>query len=288
MSKFKIALLQIRPGRNLSENLCKGLKYCAKAKELGADLVLFPEMWSNGYQFPGKGLTRKEWEKDAINKKSEFFSKFRIFAKENKIAVGLTYLERYKSGKFRNTVSVIDRFGKCILTYAKVHTCAFSDEKILTPGTGFFTADLDTGKEIIKLGAMICYDREFPETARILMLKGAEIILIPNACEMEINRTSQLRARAFENMVGIALANYPGERDKGRSMAFDGIAFSGGNKSKDGISRDMKIIEGIYKESILIAEFDMKKLRTYQQNENWGKKFRHPEKYKVISKKRDS
>ena len=52
---------------------------------------------------------------------------------------------------------------------------------------------------------MICFDREFPESARILMLKGAEIILVPNACPMEINRISQLRARAFENMLGLVL-----------------------------------------------------------------------------------
>ena len=74
---------------------------------------------------------------------------------------------------------------------------------------------------------MICYDREFPESARILMLKGAEIILVPNACPMEMNRLSQLRARAYENMAGIATVNYPyGQLDcNGHSSAFDGIAY---------------------------------------------------------------
>ena len=74
---------------------------------------------------------------------------------------------------------------------------------------------------------MICYDREFPESARILMLKGAEIILVPNACPMEINRLSQLRGRAYENMVGIATVNYPlGKPDcNGHSSAFDGVAY---------------------------------------------------------------
>ena len=42
---------------------------------------------------------------------------------------------------------------------------------------------LDTAQDDVKIGAMICYDREFPESARILMLKGAEIILTPNACD---------------------------------------------------------------------------------------------------------
>lgn len=75
-------------------------------------------------------------------------------------------------------------------------------------GDDFYTADLDTENGIVRIGAMICYDREFPESARLLMLKGAEIPLVPNACPMEINRLAQLRARAFENMVGIATVRY--------------------------------------------------------------------------------
>lgn len=74
----------------------------------------------------------------------------------------------------------------------------------MTAGEGFYVSQLDTEKGRIKVGAMICYDREFPESARILMLKGAELILVPNACPMEINRHSQLRTIAFENMTAIA------------------------------------------------------------------------------------
>ena len=39
---------------------------------------------------------------------------------------------------------------------------------------------------------MICYDREFPESARILMLQGAELILVPNACGLDLNRLAQI------------------------------------------------------------------------------------------------
>ncbi len=48
---------------------------------------------------------------------------------------------------------------------------------------------------------MICFDKELPESAGILMLKGAEVILAPNACLMEINGLSALRTRASENML---------------------------------------------------------------------------------------
>jgi predicted amidohydrolase len=95
-----------------------------------------------------------------------------------------------------------------VLTYAKVHTCVFSLEAACSPGDDFHVAPLDTAGGTVDVGATICFDREFSESARILMLKGAELILIPNACEMEANRLSQLRGQAFENMVGIALTNY--------------------------------------------------------------------------------
>ena len=70
-------------------------------------------------------------------------------------------------------------------------------EANLTPGEDFYVTTLDTEAGEVQVGAMICYDREFPESARILMLKGAELILVPNACPMEINRLSQLRGRAY-------------------------------------------------------------------------------------------
>ena len=58
------------------------------------------------------------------------------------------------------------------------------------------------------------------------MLKGAELVLVPNACPMELNRLSQLRGRAYENMMAIATCNYPeGKPDcNGHSSVFDGVA----------------------------------------------------------------
>lgn len=52
MNRFRVALCQLLPGKSLSENLEIGLNACKKAKEMGADLALFPEMWSCGYEIP--------------------------------------------------------------------------------------------------------------------------------------------------------------------------------------------------------------------------------------------
>lgn len=127
---------------------------------------------------------------------------------------------------------------------------------------------------------MICYDREFPESARILMLKGAELVLVPNACPMEINRISQLRARAFENMMGIATVNYPeGQPDcNGHSTAFDGIVYWPGEEG----SRDTRILEADGSEGIFLADFPMDEMRRYRSSEVHGNAYRRPGKYGLL------
>jgi predicted amidohydrolase len=280
MEKFKAALLQLIPEDSQSRNLEKGIKYCKLAKELGSDIALFPEMWNTGYTFPSKNI--HEWMENAIDINSDFIKNFQREAKSLNMAIGITYLEKWPNLP-RNTLSIIDRFGNCVLTYAKVHTCDFDKEKYLTPGDDFYVTDLDTENGKIKIGAMICYDREFPESARILMLKGAEIVLVPNACPIEINRKSQLRTRAFENMVGIAMTNYAGGKIdcNGHSLAFDGIAY--GEVSSNNVeARDTLIIEAGEAEGIYMAEFNIEKIRKYRKKEVWGNAYRRPNKYSIL------
>lgn len=188
MNSLKIALLQIAPCGTLKDNLTKGIEACKKAKEMGADIALFPEMWSNGYQIYDRPV--EEWKEEAIPADCDFVNSFGKLAKELEMAVGITLLEKYDEAS-RNSMVLFDRYGRKKITYAKVHTCDFDVERNLTPGEDFYVTALDTACGEVKVGAMICYDREFPESARILMLKGAELILVPNACPMEINRLSQ-------------------------------------------------------------------------------------------------
>ena len=195
------------------------------------------------------------------------------------IAIGLTFLKKGSNG-VENSFLLIDRFGNDVLSYSKVHTCDFSSERFLTPGDDFHVCTLDTEKGNVRIGAMICYDREFPESARILMLKGAEVILVPNACPMEINRLSQLRARSYENMVAIATCNYPGSVSdcNGGSSVFDGIAYLPGKDS----SRDMCMLMAGEGEGIYTADINLSLLREYRASEVHGNAYRHPEKYKMI------
>jgi predicted amidohydrolase len=67
----------------------------------------------------------------------------------------------------------------------------------------------------VRVGAMICADREFPELATQLMLNGAELIVVPNTCTWDDIRAAGLKTRVFENLVGMAVANYPAPMNNG-------------------------------------------------------------------------
>ena len=91
----------------------------------------------------------------AIASGDEFVRSFQRLASELGMAIALTYLEKWH-GKPRNTVSLIDRRGEMVLTYAKVHTCDFSKEAAFEPGDAFKVAELETDGGPVRIGMMIC------------------------------------------------------------------------------------------------------------------------------------
>lgn len=281
MPTLRIAMVQHKAVPNdQNASLQLALQYISEAHLMGADIVLFPEMWSNGYAPPFDGAfdnplrsgfdkERNVWLENAIAIDSEYVMALRNIAKKLHIGICATYLSKTTS-KPQNTAIIIDRNGEMILEYAKVHTCDFSLEKLLQSGNEFKVCEFDG----VQLGTMICYDREFPESARVLMLKGAEIILVPNACDMNPARINQLHSRAFENMVGIAMANYPAA-NWGHSCAVSPIVFDTNGTYLDNTITEANDVS----ERILIAEFDMDKIRAYRKSETWGNAYRKPQAY---------
>ena len=306
MSMLQVALLQMTSyGLDQQANLIKAEQFCRQARKMGADIALFPEMWNIGYAdycpetwetsnlwraphqwSAGDGAVdvyealreaRERWQAQAVSRDGAYVAHFRALAHELEMAIAVTYLEEWP-GAPRNTVSLIDRRGDLALTYAKVHTCDFDvKEAALTPGDDFYVATLDTAQGPVQVGAMICYDREFPESARILMVKGAELILVPNACEIERHRIAQLHTRAIENMVAVALANYAAPEQNGHSIAFDPIAFDANG------SRDNLVIEAGGAEGVYLASFDLDAIRDFREREAWGDAFRRPHRYAALT-----
>ena len=272
-TNLTIALLQMDSNEADQEaNLKIADQYCREAAKMGADIALMPEMWNIGYaDYPGK--TREDhatWEAMAVSRDSDYVKHFESLAKELNMAIVVTYLEKWP-GAPRNAATLIDRKGKQVFTYAKVHTCDFlKRETACTPGDDFYVGELDTAKGKIVVGIMICYDREHPESARILMLKGAELILTPNACVLDDMRLDQFKVRAYENAAVTAIANYPTPHKgcNGHSAAFG--------------AKGNTLVQAGDTEGIHIASFDIAALRDYRKKTIWGGAFRRPQRYSAI------
>ena len=244
MAVLKVALLQLAPRETMDETLHKGLSACREAAANGADIALFPEVWSHGYDFgdledPG---VREAWLAGAVFRSDAFVCEHQALARDAGLAMGLTTLEAYP-GAPRNAFCLIDAAGAIVLDYAKVHTCGHTMERFCAAGDGFSVVSLATAKGPVDVGAMICFDREFPESARILALQGAELVLVPNCCNIEAHRIAQMKTRAFENKIAVAMTNYPAGHPEanGRSLAVVPMAFAaGGEDNGQGhLSRDV-------------------------------------------------
>ncbi len=275
-TELRIALLQLAgSGYDRAANLEHGLAACRRVAAAGADLALFPELWSTGYSFRDGDLGR--WRAEAIARDDAWVVAHADLAAELGMAIAATYLERTPAGP-RNAVTLFDGHGREALTYAKVHTCSFDlPEQALTPGSGYPVARLETRAGPVAVGVMICFDREFPEAARVLALGGAELILVPNACELEANRLGQVRARAFENMVAVAVANYAAPQENGHSTVVDPIAFDA-----EGRSRDTRVFEAGEAEDVYVVRLDLGALREWRRREVWGSRCRRPETYGAL------
>lgn len=236
-----------------------------EAAENGADILLLPEAFLTGYELP---MSNEE----ALSDNSPYLAQICKAANELRLGVVVTAITKGQR-KPQNSAYVVDKNGTVLMKYSKVHTCDFADEACLESGDAFRVCDFHG----IKLGIMICYDREYPESARILMLKGAEIILVPNDCAAMKPRLCALSTRAYENMVGVAMANPNGE-NAGNSCAFSPICWDENGHCVDNVLLMADdVTEGLY-----YADFDMDAIRSYRENEMMGNTFRKVKAYDML------
>lgn len=266
MKNFKIGVAQLLSDNgNLEENTNKALFYMKQASKEKVDLLLFPECFLTGYHFP---ISTRE----ILDENSYYIQRIRTKAKELSISVVITTFTKGVK-KPRNTAFIIDSKGDILLRYDKVHTCDFADEKMIENGTSFPVCTLNN----IQLGVMICYDREYPESARELMLNGAEIILVPNNCGSMKPRLCALQTRAYENMTGVVMANAPGN-NAGNSCAYSPIAWD-----RDGNCLDMEMMMADdTSEDLYYVTYDMEQIRFYREHEMMGNTFRKCIAYKNL------
>ena len=266
--KTKVAIAQFSMPDNYEKCIEKADEYIKTASKNGVDLLLLPELFEGLYfcQIENYDFFSKAEEV----KDSKTLRHFQEMAKEYKIVLPISFFE--KSGNcYFNSLVMIDKDGSIVDLYRKSHipTGECYEEKFyFTPG--------DTGFKVFKtkagtIGIGICWDQWFPETARILALKGAEILLFPTAIGSEpvLPKDSKshwqnvMKGHAAANIMPVLAANRVGVESLGKSsMKFYGSSFIA-DQHGDFVT-DMNREE----EGIRFAEFDLSEIA--KERFGWG------------------
>ena len=208
-----------------------------------ADIFVFPELCTTGYFFMSRDETAAAAE-TASGPSSAFF---RNMAEQHQAVVAAGFVEKDQDKLYNSCLVVVPEV-ETPYVYRKTHL--FYKEKIcFDPGdTGFFVVN-DTRRDV-NIGPMVCYDWRFPESARILMLEGADLIVCPANLVTEAWQLV-MPARAIENNVYLALANRAGcEKRENEELTFRGKSaiydVSGQKLARAGAADDEVILAEIH------------------------------------------
>lgn len=217
-----LALFQgIAINKDVKANLSKMREQTLNAKEAGANIIIFPELFLSGYLLKADDMKAAAQEKDGAA-----FKELAALAVETGVAILYGYSEKVTTDSdsiYYNSAQLINKEGQSILNHRKIHLWIDDAgwEKVFTPAEKFSEVVECCG---FKIGVLICFDVEFPESVRTLVLRGANLILTPTA--VSENWTKELvgyiiPARAYENRVSIAYVNNAGHDFDGRSVCCD-------------------------------------------------------------------
>lgn len=221
---LKIALCQISTQPfDLEGNLRRTLEALAQAAAQGAELAITPECVLTGYS-PHNTPGERRWllEEGAAPPDGPALSAIRDAARSHGMALVVGYAEKAPGGALHNTAEMVLADGSTAYAYRKVHCRPFESAEadgLFAPGGGFHAADLRTPRGAsFRIGTMICFDREIPESTRCLRALGSEFIACPLATNTDrldawrpnADNEAMTRIRAAENEVFIAVVNHAG------------------------------------------------------------------------------
>ena len=201
---FTFAALSVTPQEWDKEANARTLeRYAREAAAKGAKLIATPEGFLDGYvgnEKKNPEATRERYLAIGEPIDGPVMMRLRALARELDVYLSVGFAERRGERMF-NSTAILDPDGEIALLYSKSHTA--HDEPFNTKGVAFPVAQTALGK----IGSLICYDRRLPETARILAVKGAELLLVPAwGTSNELN-DALMRTRAFENGVWVAFVH---------------------------------------------------------------------------------
>ena len=205
---IKVGLIQQSCTGNTAENMDKLKHSIEDVASKGAELVVLQELHNTLYFCQTENTSLFDLAETIPGPSTEFYSGI---ASANSIVLVTSLFEKRAPGLYHNTAVVFDKDGSIAGKYRKMHIPddpAYYEKFYFTPGDlGFEPIQTSIGK----LGVQVCWDQWYPEGARLMTLKGAEILIYPTAIGWESTDTPEEKARQLEAWVisqrGHAVAN---------------------------------------------------------------------------------
>ena len=192
---MKIGIIQQSCSPNRDANLQKLATHIATAAQAGAQLVVLQELHNTPYFCQVESTDNFDLAEPIPGPSTDFFG---ALAKEHNIVLVTSLFERRAAGLYHNTAVVFERDGSIAGKYRKMHIPddpAYYEKFYFTPGDlGFEPIDTSIGR----LGVLVCWDQWYPEAARIMALKGADMLIYPTAIGWESTDTADEKARQRE------------------------------------------------------------------------------------------
>ncbi len=277
-----VAATQMACGDDRASNIDAAERLVRTAAAAGARLVLIQELFEGPY-FP-KRVDPAERGRATSLAENPAVTRFTALARELDIVLPVSFYEQHNTARY-NSLAMIDADGTLLGIYRKAH---------IPDGPGyhekFYFNGGDTGFPVWKtavgrVGALVCWDQWFPEPARILALKGADLLLYPTAIGSEPHDTGldsrdhwrrTMQGHAAANMVPVVASNRIGvESAGGVSLTFYGSSF---------VTDHLGAIvgeAGRSEEAVVTATLDLAAARRYR--DEWGVfRDRRPDLYRPI------
>jgi len=290
MREVTVAAIQMQCGTDIEENMKRAEEKVRAAAGKGANLILLPELFEREYFCQQR---QYEFYEYAYPAKEHPAVRMGVrLAKELSVVLPVSFFER-DGNVLYNSLACIDADGKVLGVYRKTHIPDdhFYQEKFyFTPGnTGFMVFQT----QFADIGIGICWDQWFPETARCLALKGAELLLYPTAigsepvllCDSMPHWRRCMQGHAAANLIPVIAANRIGTEEvkpckenagQDSSLCFYGSSFMTDETGElvEEASRDA--------EEILIHGYDLDEIA--KNRLSWGLfRDRRPDMYKMIT-----
>jgi N-carbamoylputrescine amidase len=267
--RVTVACTQMRCSWDIEANVARAEALVHRAADAGAQIILLQELFETPYFCIDEQM--KHLDLAHTLEEQPTLKRMQAVAKAREVVLPVSFFERAGLAHY-NAVAVIDADGRIAGHYRKSHIPDFPgyEEK-------FYFSPGDTGFQAIEtrhgcIGVGICWDQWFPEAARAMVLKGADLLLYPTAIGSEVNQPeldskdhwqTVMRGHAAANVVPVVASNRIGREESGDSF----VAFYGSSFIADHVGA---IVESADRETetVLTATIDLGEVRDYRRT--WG------------------